>query len=81
MSANICYEKVDKKPPCLQHASCPGAFMDTMSKVFGEFPFILVNMDVPVLQGMAAASDDAKVFEEVIEIIQKMGPIKLYVVW
>jgi len=79
MGANIHYRRTSKVDPSLEHIMAPSSFIESLERAFG-FPCELGEAAIPVLRGMSVMHADRRhnPYEEVIELIERLGSIELY---
>jgi hypothetical protein len=79
MSANIYARQVKPVEGIDINVSAPSWFIGTMEKAFGHFPCVLSDGSIQTLRGMSATvSGEYNPFEELIELIEKLGKIEVY---
>lgn len=78
MSASIIWEPVNPNPRTL-HVMAPSWFMAALEKAGLGLPRQFGEIDLPVLRGMAATIDkEANPFQELIDVIDKHGPVEVW---
>lgn len=81
MGATIHYRPTGKEGPRLS-VMAPSSFIEAITRAFGTFPVELNEGSIPVLRGMAAADKGmADDYGDVIETIERVGSIHLYVTY
>ncbi len=78
MSASILWEPVNISP---DHISCyaPSAFMAAMERAGMGLPCTLNETHIPILRGMAAASDaEPNPYKQIIDLLLNRGSIRLW---
>ena len=79
MSAAICWERVKEDHESL-YVLAPSSFIESMERAGLRLPCEIGDGAVPVLTGMAAMhrNDGKNPYEEMIELIEKHGTIRIW---
>lgn len=78
MSASICYQAIH---PLYLPMGAPQSFIDRMTNIFGEPPWVITDGDYQTLKGFAAGLDDMsmrKAAEALAEAGYQHGEIRVW---
>ena len=78
MSATINWERVNPNPKHLKKVGGPSRFIDAMERAGYSLPCTLDDSCIPKLEGMAALDGEHSPYEELIDLINEHGPIRLW---
>lgn len=78
MSATINWERINTNPKYLKKVAAPSSFMEAMERLGYSLPCTVDQSTIPNLAGMAALAGENSVYQELIELIDEHGAIRLW---